>query len=185
MSRYLGRGLILTPMIFSYKGKSVTAPVIIDTGAEGFATLDRPFAEKLGIPLTLAGITYGVGGSVLAWHGRLDSMRLKDIPACSLNRLTVNVSDIPLIRNSAVALLGLDFMGAAKMTIKFEPGKAVIQCPGGPPVAIPATKLSPPKPMENDEMEDDEVLYLASAVGAFAVMAFMLYISYLAPIRRG
>lgn len=178
MSQYLGRGLILTPVTFSYGGKSITAPVVVDSGAEGFAAVDRPFAEKLGIPLTLAGFAYGVGGSTLSWNGKLDKMKLKDVPACSVDGVTVGVSDIPLLRPNAVALLGLNFMSKTGATIRFAPGKVTMECPGGPGVDIPITALA----AGGGHADDDGQIFspatiIAAGVGILAIIGLLVYLS--------
>jgi hypothetical protein len=145
MSAYLGRGLILTDMTFEYGGRSVTAPVIVDSGAEGFAAIDKPFAEKLGMPLRLAGLTYGVGGSTMAWQGDINKMSFKDVPGCKLENITVGVSDIPLLRPNAVALLGLRFMGETDMLIRFGKESVKMKCGDlGPEVSVPIKALSAP-----------------------------------------
>jgi hypothetical protein len=145
MSAYLGRGLILTDMTFEYEGRSITAPVIVDSGAEGFAAIDKPFAEKLGIPLKLSGMVYGVGGSTMAWKGDVGKMSFKDVPGCKLENVTVGVSNIPLLRPNAVALLGLGFMGETDMQIRFGKSSVKMRCGDlGPEATIPIKTLSQP-----------------------------------------
>lgn len=143
-SQYLGQGLILTDVIFQNAGKSIQAPVIIDTGAMGFAAMDLPFAEKLGISRTLSGMVSGVGGSSLAWEGQLDGMSIKDLPKCAVGPVSIGVSDITAIRNNAVALLGVNFMEETGLSVKFGKDSVQVGCDASPQtLAIAIKPLSP------------------------------------------
>lgn len=143
-SEYLGQGLILTDVIFQNAGKAIQAPVIIDTGAMGFAAMDLPFAQKLGLSRTLSGMVSGVGGSTLAWEGTLDGMSIKDLPKCSVGQVSIGISDIPTIRNNAVALLGVNFMEETGLSVKFGKDTVQVGCDaaGTQTLKIPIKALS-------------------------------------------
>jgi hypothetical protein len=175
-SSYLGSGLILTDVVFQNKGQAIAAPVIIDTGAEGFAAVDLPFAQKLGIDRTLSGFASGVGGSTLAWQGTLDAMTIKDLPQCVVGKVSVGVSDIPTIRGNAVALLGVNFMEETGLSVKFGKNSVQVGCDAAPqPISIPIKALAATSPIAGGALPD----LTTFAIGAGVVGAAILLIIYL------
>lgn len=178
-SKYLGAGLILTDVVFQNKGKTTTAPVIVDTGAEGFAAMDLPFAKQLGIDRTLAGFASGVGGSTLAWQGLIDGMTLKELPKCVVGQISVGISDIPTIRGNAVALLGVNFMEETGLSIKFGKSSVTMGCDASPnTVSMPITALKPGSITGGDGGLPDLATF---AVGAGVIGAAILLLIYLWP----
>ena len=134
------RGLLVTTATFGFNGKTLRGKVVIDTGCEGSISIDKSIALELGMPLTLGPGGFGVGGGVTTWRGKLSSLSV-DVPGCALKDLTVDVLNIPAPLKKAygaVALLGLDFINAAKMTYRFTgENTAKVSCPGGTEVDVP------------------------------------------------
>ncbi len=137
MTAYFSRGAIFADALFKVGTQTHKAPVILDTGAEGFMTLDTRYANKIGLPLRFAGMVTGVGGSVPAYRATLDKFSLEDILKCDKPNMGITVANLGrLYTDRGVALLGLDFMREVQMRIRLEGDTAYVRCRDGNEVPI-------------------------------------------------
>jgi len=158
--------LIESQILFTYKGRTVEVPGIIDTGAEGFAFVDNSVGDELGVKPTGRLSPYaGVGGQVqYGFTETLDYIGIKDNPRCGLTRPQVTVGPLNLRKGAIRALIGGAFMDQTFMKIHYlGGGKIQIQCgmegKEGPFVAV---------------SEDNTLYYILGAVALVGVLAFVL-----------
>ena len=110
------------------KGKKVTAPAILDTGAEGFAFIDREIAARIGLTTGDQMGFYGVGGKKQGFVAPLDRITLPEAPECTLvsrpdKPIKVLVGDLGSM--SIKVLVGEDFMKSTGTQLVFYPDKDV------------------------------------------------------------
>jgi len=157
MAMQLMKGAILIDVAFQTEAGIQTAPMVLDTGAEGFGVIDTDFAKKLGVPLTGGMPVSGVAGTATAYDVYLKQISLKGVPDCVIDDKSGTLRMLalplgPLFRKNAAGLLGLDFMRKAQMTIEFPPAgpygslpeNVLIRCKTGKAVEMPIKQYTPP-----------------------------------------
>jgi len=119
----------------SYKGKSVNAIALFDTGAETYAFIDTALAAKLGLPQGEAIGYSGIAGSDIGFKSAVDSLSLKDNPSCAVtNNVPVLVGTVTVPNVSM--LIGEYFVKTTGMVTDFSKGSMTTACKGGPTVAV-------------------------------------------------
>jgi len=178
----LSRGLLIANASFEVGGMVITGKkVAIDTGCEGFIAIDKSFATAMGLPLTLAADSWGVGGKISTWKTKLSRLSL-DIAGCTVEDVEASVVDLPtpIGAYGAVALLGLDFLPATKMIADFSRGGgayADVSCGGGPSVQVPIVKLFSYEDSPSISVSIPEWTGPAIIVGAAALLAIIIAIA--------
>jgi len=126
----------------TYRGKSVDAIALFDSGAETYAFLDTSIAKKLGLPQGEAQGYSGIAGSDVGFKSSVDSLSLSDNPNCSISGnvpVLVGTVTVP----NVTLLVGEYFIKDTKMVTDFSTGSMVTSCRGGPSIVV--TQPIPPE----------------------------------------
>lgn len=125
---------ITLPVTITYKGRSISARALHDTGAETFAFIDKSIASQLGL-LTGEAVGYnGIAGSDVGFKSTVDNISITGVSGCSLGSpskpvpVMVGSVSIPNVQ----LLVGEYFMKSVKLTTSFDDsGKTLISCGSG------------------------------------------------------
>jgi len=127
------RYLLRVDLVLEQRGKKVSVPAALDTGAESFIVLNRADALDLGLELGDLSYAKGVGGMVPMWASMVDRASF-EAPGCALEKVPVHVMDLEI--SGARALIGEDFLKSIKATIEMTPEGVMVRCASGPKVPI-------------------------------------------------
>jgi predicted aspartyl protease len=145
----------------TYKGKSVNAIALYDSGAEAYAFLDTSIAQQLGLSQGEAIGYSGIAGSSVGFKSTVDSLTLSENPNCSVTKnVPVLVGQVTV--PNVTLLIGEYFIKATGMDTDFSTGTMVVRCKNGPTVAV-----SQPIPTEY------WILGGAAVVALLAVVIFL------------
>lgn len=120
-------------LLFEYKGKSLKARAMVDTGAlKAYAFLDSSLASSLGIaPGTMSAGYSGVGGAQqFGWTSTVDRLSIVGNPACMIQNAPVLFGALAF--PGIDALIGDEFITATKMVLDYSVDPPGVSCKGGP-----------------------------------------------------
>lgn len=105
---------IIVPVTITYQGKSVTAPMAIDTGATT-TTIDTRLADRLGIKPESAGFAQMADGRMVPYRSAAMTVTVSDMA----RTIKVNIMDYSANRK-AMGMLGLNYLDSMKITIDWK-----------------------------------------------------------------
>jgi predicted aspartyl protease len=108
---------IVVPVTITYQGRSVTAPMAVDTGAS-VTTIDDSLADQLGITACSgSGQAQMADGSAVPYCSAV----MDSLAASSMTRaaLRINIMDYSANRQ-ARGMLGLDFLSGMTLTLDWK-----------------------------------------------------------------
>ena len=118
----------------SYRGRSVDAVALHDTGAETYAFLDNSIAERLGLPRGSAVGYAGIAGSSVGFNSEVDSFQVLGNSDCAIGKMPVVVGQVTV--PNVEALVGEYFMRSVGMTTEVSENGISISCRKGAKIAI-------------------------------------------------
>lgn len=125
---------LLMKVRISYRGKSVDAMALHDTGAEANAFIDNSIAAKLGLPKGDAIGYAGIAGSSVGFKSQVDNVTVLDNPQCSLSKVPVVIGTVTV--PNVQLLVGEYFMRSTGMVTEVTEDGMKISCRKGPSIAV-------------------------------------------------
>lgn len=105
---------IIVPVTISYQGKSITAPMAIDTGATT-TTIDSTIAERLGVKSSGSGFAQLADGRAVPFRSAIMTVMVSGMP----RTIPVNIMDYSANRQ-AMGMLGLNYLDSMTITINWK-----------------------------------------------------------------
>lgn len=107
---------IVVPVTFTYQGKSITAPMAVDTGAS-VTTIDSRLAARLGIPADCqhGGFAQMADGAAIRYCSETVGMKIGTLQRTQ----EINIMDYSANRD-AEGMLGLDVLSTGTLTLDWR-----------------------------------------------------------------